>query len=179
MSGPPRQRRVTTIKPPKPRPGLWEPLEQVEADGEAEVFRNRFYEVRRLAPNPNAFVRAACLDDPLWLIVWRRDGKPPRDWRHLQEIKNELAGSEREALELFPAESRRIDTGNATHLWVMPAGEHVPFGAEGRRLVLDAGERAGMTQRAFATPSETTSRFGRNSPCACGSGKKFKRCCGA
>lgn len=51
------------------------------------------------------------------LNVRRRDGAIVRDWRHLQRIKNELLGAECEAIEIFPAESRLVDTSNKYHLW--------------------------------------------------------------
>jgi hypothetical protein len=63
-----------------------------------------------------------------WLSIRRNDRKPIRDWRHFQRIKNELVGSEREALELFPAESRLVDEANQYHLWVLPEGESIPVG---------------------------------------------------
>src|SRR5438034_10689879 len=44
-----------------------------------------------------------------WLEVVPRDGLPVRRWRDLQRIKNELMGPEREAVEVFPAESRLHD----------------------------------------------------------------------
>jgi hypothetical protein len=62
------------------------------------------------------------------VTVQRLDGTPARDWRHLQQIKNEVAGLEREAVELYPAQSRVVDMTNATHLWVMGEGETMPFG---------------------------------------------------
>jgi len=58
----------------------------------------------------------------LHLCIRRRDGGMYKDWRHLQMIKNEIAGPEREAFELYPAESRKVDTSNKWHLWVMPVG---------------------------------------------------------
>ena len=185
----PQTVKVRTVRPPAPRAVGWRPLEQLENDGPAELFGNDWYQVHRLGSNPAVPTRASSLEDALWLVVWRRDGKPPRDWRHLQAIKNQLAGPEREALEIFPAESRLIDVGNATHLWVMPAGECVPFGYEGQRRVLDAGRLAGVAQRPLEPPAEPATSsdgsgaarrdVGRNDPCWCGSGKKFKRCHGA
>jgi hypothetical protein len=38
-------------------------------------------------------------------------------WNDKQEIKNQLCGREVEAIELFPAESRMVDTFNMYHLW--------------------------------------------------------------
>jgi uncharacterized protein len=37
---------------------------------------------------------------------------------------------------------------------------------------------AAREARAGATYRRTTEKVGRNDPCPCGSGKKFKRCCG-
>ena len=54
------------------------------------------------------------------LAIRRRDGRAKHDWRHLQQIKNEVVGAECEAVELFPAESRKWDTSNTFHLFVWP-----------------------------------------------------------
>jgi hypothetical protein len=71
------------------------------------------------------------------LDITRRDGNICSNWRHFQQIKNELVGPECEGVELFPAESRLVDTANQYHLWVMPNARYrFPFGY-GNRLVLD------------------------------------------
>jgi hypothetical protein len=52
------------------------------------------------------------------LNIRRRDGEACiRDWRHFQQIKNELLGPECEAMELYPAESRLVDSTNKYHLF--------------------------------------------------------------
>lgn len=56
------------------------------------------------------------------LIIWhlsikRLDKAPIMDWRDLQDIKNKLVGPEHEAIQLFPAESRCVDSANQYHLW--------------------------------------------------------------
>lgn len=56
--------------------------------------------------------------DFIHLVIRRHDGAPCVSWRHFQQIKNELVGTECEAVELFPAESRLVDTANDYHLWV-------------------------------------------------------------
>jgi hypothetical protein len=128
----------------------WTPLELAESGPTGELFRNGIYQVRRqkLDPTGTVAARADDLNDGLWLIVSRTDGKAIHDWRHFQRIKNEVAGPEREALEIYPAESRLIDRGNTYHLWVLPAGERVPFGA-GRRSVLGPEQQRGVAQRPF------------------------------
>lgn len=62
------------------------------------------------------------------LSIKRRDKQPLLDWRDLQRIKNELVGPEREAVQLFPGESRLVDEANQFHLWVLPEGRYAPFG---------------------------------------------------
>jgi len=52
------------------------------------------------------------------LDIHRLDGGTCKEWSDLQRIKNELVGPEYEAMEIFPAESRLIDTTNNYHLWV-------------------------------------------------------------
>src|SRR5262252_1117488 len=48
--------------------------------------------------------------------IRRRDGNVIfRDWRDFQAIKNQLAGPECEGLEIYPAESRKIDQTNKYH----------------------------------------------------------------
>ena len=65
----------------------------------------------------------------LHLSVKRRDKQPVHDWRHLQQIKNELVGHEYEAVEIYPAESRLVDTANQYHLWVFKDPTfRLPFG---------------------------------------------------
>ena len=66
--------------------------------------------------------------DFLHINIRRRDGGMVRDWRHFQQIKNEIAGEEREAVEIYPAESRKVDTSNKWHLWVLPEGAKVNIG---------------------------------------------------
>jgi len=63
-----------------------------------------------------------------WLAIVRRDRSPCKNWRHFQLIKNQLCGDEREAVELYPAESRLVDASNQYHLHVAPPGCCFPFG---------------------------------------------------
>lgn len=65
--------------------------------------------------------------DALHISFHRHDRAAVRDWRHYQAIKNEVAGPERTAIEVFPPESRLVDTSNEYHLFVLPPGVAVPF----------------------------------------------------
>lgn len=53
------------------------------------------------------------------LDISRHDGQAITHWRDLQAIKNQLVGPECEGVQLFPAESRLVDTAPQYHLWVI------------------------------------------------------------
>lgn len=76
------------------------------------------------------------------------DGTARHDWREFQAIKNQLAGEETEAFELYPAESRLLDPSNYYTLWCFPGLKYLKVGIV-KREVLDA-DRALAPQRAFA-----------------------------
>ena len=86
------------------------------------------------------------------VIVWhisikRRDKKAIHDWRHLQVIKNELVGEEIEAIEIYPKESRLVDTANQYHLWAFLNGWTIPVGFFGRSVTSESDEEYGTVQR--------------------------------
>jgi hypothetical protein len=77
------------------------------------------------------------------LTIRSTDGSARHDWRDFQRIKNELVGPETEAVELYPAESRLVDTANHYHLWVFK--EHrFPLGMTQREVSEGA---PGISQR--------------------------------
>jgi hypothetical protein len=78
------------------------------------------------------------------------DGSARHDWRDFQAIKNQLAGPECEAFELYPAESRLLDPSNYFTLWCFPGVKRLKIGVD-RRHVLDA-DRALAPQRGFRVP---------------------------
>ena len=108
----------------------------VEGEQNNEVYLNDKYQVslRRLG-------------EIVHLSIKRIDREPVHDWRELQQIKTELVGPECEAVELYPAESRVIDTANQYHLWAVPNSTfRFPFGFESKRVVTDESI-AGSKQR--------------------------------
>lgn len=70
-----------------------------------------------------------------YLSIKRRDKKSIHDWRDLQEIKNFICGEDREAVELYPKESRLVDTANQYHLFVYPKSFMIPFGFMSRQTI--------------------------------------------
>lgn len=158
-------------KPNSARPVDWTPLERAERKPLAASVVDWAREQVRDAPDPEAallsvldlrdestmyvnhlyVVSVKDMDSGLtWLSIRRTDRKPIRDWRHFQRIKNELCGPDREAVELYPAESRLVDEANQYHLWVLPAGERVPFGFNERQVGDSVqASRIGARQRDF------------------------------
>lgn len=51
-------------------------------------------------------------------------------WATKQRIKDELVGSGRTAVEVFPPASDLVDQADAYHLWVLPEGFRLPFGVQ-------------------------------------------------
>lgn len=113
-------------------------------DNPDSVWRNSIYQVE-LRRVPASF--SEDIDYITHLSVKRIDREPIGDWRVLQRIKNELLGEEVEAVELYPAESRLVDTSNQYHLWALPEGQRFPWGYQGRAV----SERSfcGSKQRPF------------------------------
>jgi len=57
--------------------------------------------------------------DIVQLSIKRHDRAPAKDWRDFQRIKNQLTHPECEGMELYPAESRLVDTSTQFHIWVV------------------------------------------------------------
>jgi hypothetical protein len=100
-------------------------------DPPAAIFRNSRYQVTVYVGAPvEPFGEIAHLSFKV------HDRQPWHDWRDMQRIKNELCGPECEAVEVFPAESRLVDSANQYHLFVFQSYT-LPFGFR-ERLVGDA-----------------------------------------
>ena len=93
-----------------------------------EIWLNDKYQAsvrRRTGPGPfdateecvNGFPEEA--GEVTWLSIKRHDKGAQRDWRDLQSIKNDIVGPEAEAIEIYPAESRLMDTANQTPLFAL------------------------------------------------------------
>jgi len=103
-------------------------------------------EARRLTNDPvfmnNTYqVQVSRRGDFVHVSIKRHDRLPIRDWRELQGIKNEILGPEWEAVELYPAESRLIDSANQYHLWAVNDPKfRFPFGFNERLVIDGSGE---------------------------------------
>jgi hypothetical protein len=124
---------------------IWAEFER-ERTG-STVWRNAIYQVAKRVLDNDEQARPPMV----WLSIKRIDRKPVgvERFRDFQRIKNELVGPDYEGVELYPAESRLVDTSNQYHLWVvLDAKFRFPFGYENR---LVTGESVGgAVQRPFS-----------------------------
>jgi hypothetical protein len=111
-------------------------------EAKCDCYINELYQVQVAPCGPDNAM--------LHINIRRRDGGAIFDWRHMQQIKNELAGAEREAFQLFPAESRKVDTSNKYHLWVLPEGVSMQIGWFKRDVQYEERKTVpGLRQRAL------------------------------
>ena len=151
-----RQQRQRAKQARKPDAG-WQPFQDVtdtthvrgHAIGHllraigARYFMNNHYAVET-RPVPALHNSDGSVQWPamIHLSIRRLDREAVHDWRDFQRIKNELVGPEHEAVELYPAESRLMDTANQYHVWALaePMPEMgFPFGQQ-KREVMEQGD---------------------------------------
>lgn len=56
------------------------------------------------------------------------DGSGDIPWAVKMQIKNELFGEKRAAIEVYPPQDRLVDAADTYHLWVFEKGFKMPFG---------------------------------------------------
>lgn len=137
---------ATKIRPNEPNKNSWVPYgdwKPTESDGWLTRLENGRYMVT-IAPEHQRLFPFQC-----WkLMIVNTDQSAHHDWRDFQRIKNDLFGEEYEALELYPAESRKVDPSNAYILFVFKG--QIPLG-ETERLVCNPQVTEPLApQRAFA-----------------------------
>jgi len=131
----------------------WEPLVEGELiatkDNEhlldliktEKVYINNLYQVNvRLVGNAEINL--------MHLSIKLRDKQAIHDWRHFQQIKNQLCGPEACGIEFYPPESSLIDTANQYHVWVFDNADYFPFICR-TRLVAEEELVKGSVQRPF------------------------------
>lgn len=124
------------------------PLREAAPLADAHVFMNEVYQVMARIMGDEA------TGEWVMLSIKRTDRAPIMDWRDMQWIKNQLLGSEIEAVQLFPAESRLVDTSN--HYWLFASVDptfQFPFGFTTRlvtqNLKLQLSGHGASQQRPF------------------------------
>ncbi len=73
-------------------------------------------------------------DPSLPMYVVTNDGSGSFTWAEKQQIKDELFGSNRAAIEVYPTEDRMVNTADVYHLWVFDKKFRMPFGIHPKEL---------------------------------------------
>lgn len=91
-------------------------LERIEREmRESSIYRNDTYQVvARIIPE----ARHGFACEVVHLSIKRIDREAIHDWRDLLTIKDEITSPLFDAVELYPAADRVVDTANQYHLWV-------------------------------------------------------------
>ncbi len=96
--------------------------------------------------------------------------------------KDPLVEFKKEAFTLFEEMMGRIDTETIRYLFLIqparPEEEAREIERRQRRQQQQLQYQAGAAQAEAPKPVRTGAKVGRNDPCPCGSGKKYKKCCG-
>ena len=71
----------------------------------------------------------------------------------------------------FPVLYKKMVEYKADHLYTLPQWKNIFEEAEMKHLYKE--------QKVSRTVVNSSPKIGRNDPCPCGSGKKYKKCCGA
>jgi hypothetical protein len=131
------------LMPSQPRKPDGTPTEL--AAGETFWANGHYLVFRRVVPSADG--RA----EMIHLSMRTVENDARHDWREMQRVKNELCGQEWEGVEIYPAESRVVDTANQYHLWCFPYP--IPIGFD-RGHIQDAEEsaRIGAKQRPLKKP---------------------------
>jgi preprotein translocase subunit SecA len=96
--------------------------------------------------------------------------------------KDPLVEFKKEAFTLFEDMMERIDSETVRYLFLVqparPEDEQRAIERRQRRAEQQMQFLAGQAQAEPPKPVRTGAKIGRNDPCPCGSGKKYKKCCG-
>lgn len=115
---------------------LWPGLDEAEVREKVRALVEDEHRNSECWINDTYQVFKRAFGDFIHLSIKRLDKAPIHDWRDMQAIKNALVGEECEGVELYPAESRLVDSANQYHLWCSSnITFRFPFGFSGVRLV--------------------------------------------
>lgn len=115
-------------------------------DHPVAVFLNSRYQV-----NVYTEFNQAPFGRVVWLSIKTRDKQARHDWRDMQRIKNEIVGEQYDAVEIYPAEDKLVDTANQFHLWVF-LDYLLPFGFHTR--IVSSGNWKNSVQRPWPKGEE-------------------------
>jgi hypothetical protein len=111
--------------------------QQMRDDVPYEVFGDYLVKVRHGEKADQIVLNPDWMGQCSWLSIKHKENKPHSDWATFQAMKNHFCGPEREAVMLYPGESRLVDMADQYHVFVLPEGCVMPFGWLGRMATVD------------------------------------------
>ena len=90
------------------------------------------------------------------------DGSGGFSWAEKQEIKDELFGKKRVAVEVYPADDRLVDTSDVYHLWVFDKKYRLPFGIHPKEYAPAINRGYNMTEQELKVLQDYYKESGRN-----------------
>jgi preprotein translocase subunit SecA len=176
--------RLEEISPQEARQQIWSKLEEKYRDKEVQMGIEALRNLER-------YIMLNIVDsqwkDHLLALDHLKEGIGLRGYAQ----KDPLVEYKRESFGLFQAMLDRIDTETVRYLFNLQVQVTAPIEQEllerrrrqrrGRVAFTKANETAfaGGEEEAAKPIRNKGPRIGRNDPCTCGSGKKYKKCCGA
>jgi hypothetical protein len=181
--------------------GDFEPLKSLILNRQANEFcRGQAVESMALLAAWGEVPRETVEENFLWLAREALDREPSQVWNNLASSAVDI-----EALRTFPELRRAFDEGLIESGYISASElDEVEAGPQGKRIELYRESQPPISNIAESTswwqcfsksyrehqlaevaqensnqPSVRNPKVGRNEPCPCGSGKKFKKCCGA
>ena len=79
-------------------------------------------------------------------VTYTNDGSGDLTWAEKQQIKDELFGKNRVAVEVFPTEDRLVNAADVYHLWVFEKNFRLPFGIHPKEYQKAINRGYSMTQ---------------------------------
>ena len=80
-------------------------------------------------------------------------------WAEKQQIKDELFGKKRCAVEVYPTEDRLVDVADVYHLWVFEKGYRLPFGIHPKEYQKAINRGCSMNEEELKVLQEYYSQF--------------------
>ena len=141
-------RIITAANPELPRAEKRQQAEMMHSEeASAEYFISPTFQVaKRVLPDGQHGFPIP----PTYLSIKRLDREPIADWRAMQKIKNAICGKEWEGIEIYPAESRLVDTANQYHMFCFP--EAIPIYVFTQREVLTSQQAENRNEKIRRLP---------------------------
>jgi hypothetical protein len=135
-----QMRRASTSNGRKLQSMSWNAFEDITIEAKSfDSFKNRTTEPPDIILKNNKYIVQIYHELTFWgpcdrAMIRRSDAKPNHSWSDLQRIKNEIWGSDRVALEVYPRDVNLVDVANLYWLWVFPADFECPIETKKGRI---------------------------------------------